>query len=505
MNLYSNKQRWKIALLLLALGIAGVSMWYTDNIADTIRAEEREKALLWSQAIQRKAELVNFTEDLFESLREEERKKADLWVKSVNMINSTRDDVDLTFVIEVLFSNQTIPVLLFDDNERLVNHANLPPYILNNASSVDSLKEAILTKRPPIEIKVAARTQYLYYDDSFIFSQLQDVMEDLITSFISETVVNAASVPVIMTDSTGTQIVAIGNIDSPRPEDSLWVATKLAEMAAQNQPIEITLPEQGKRFIYYSDSYILKQLQYFPIIQLSLIAVFLIVSYLVFSTYRKAEQNQVWVGMAKETAHQLGTPLSSLMAWVEIMRSQGLDNQIAEELNKDIQRLEIITERFSKIGSKPDYQTLHLSEAVDGALSYMRSRIPGKVRLTVFPPTLDPKTEINQALFGWVIENLIKNAVDAMEAQGTLEISMGMEGKMAFVDITDSGKGIPKGKFKTVFQPGFTTKKRGWGLGLSLTKRIIENYHRGSIFVKSSSPSGGTTFRILLRVAEIKS
>lgn len=499
MNLYSNKQRWKIVLMLVALAIAGVSMWYTNKIADTIRAEEREKAMLWSQAIQRKAELVNFTEDLFESLRTEEQKKANLWVKSVNLINSTRDDLDLSFVIEVLFSNQTIPVLLFDHTGKLVNHANLPPRFADNSESVDSLKNAILEKRPPIEIKVAARIQYLYYDDSYIFSQLQEVMEDLITSFISETVVNAASVPVIMTDSTRTKVVTVGNMPDARPEDSLWVANTVGTMAAQNKPIEITLPEQGKRYIYYADSLILTQLRYFPIIQLTLIGVFLIVSYLVFSTYRKAEQNQVWVGMAKETAHQLGTPLSSLMAWVEIMKSQNLDPQIESELNKDIKRLEIITERFSKIGSKPDLQPCHLSDAVNEALSYLRSRIPGKVILNVKKPDIDPITEINPALFGWVIENLVKNAVDAMEASGTLEITMGMEGKMAFVDLSDTGKGIPKAKFKTVFQPGYTTKKRGWGLGLSLTKRIIENYHNGKIFVKNSGPSAGTIFRILLQ------
>jgi two-component system, sporulation sensor kinase D len=499
MNPYSSKLKWKILLFALALIIAGVSMWYTGRIADSIRAEERKKVELWSEAIQRKAELVNFTEKLFESLRKEERKKADLWVKAVSLINSTREDLDLTFVTEVLFSNNTIPVLLYDDEGRKVNEANLPPHVKGHPDRIDSLKKAIESKRPPIEIKVATRKQYLYYDDSFIFAQLQDVMEDLIEGFISETVVNAASVPVIMTDSTGLGVVSWGNIPDAHPEDTLWVSQMLNGMRASNQPIEVMLPVQGRHLIFYADSNVLTQLRFFPIIQLGLIGVFLIVSYLVFSTFRKAEQNRVWVGMAKETAHQLGTPLSSLLAWVEILRSGPLGPEHADELYKDINRLEIITERFSKIGSKPDLTRTDLRTAAAEAIQYLKPRMPGRVKVETHFGDRELPAMINEPLLGWVIENLVKNAVDAMEAEGIISMSTGLDGGRVYLDISDTGKGIPKSMRKTVFRPGYTTKKRGWGLGLSLAKRIVEQYHNGKIFVRDSEPGTGTTFRIILR------
>jgi signal transduction histidine kinase len=217
-----------------------------------------------------------------------------------------------------------------------------------------------------------------------------------------------------------------------------------------------------------------------------------------FSTFRKAEQNQVWVGLAKETAHQLGTPLSSLMAWVNLLEVKGVDKETIEELNKDVTRLETITDRFSKIGSKPDLQEEDVVAVLDEIVNYLKPRISNKVKLTLSPDKPEIITLLNRPLFGWVIENLCKNAIDAMAGEGELSITVHDELQQVFVDITDSGKGIPSNLHKTVFQPGYTTKKRGWGLGLSLTKRIIENYHSGRIFVKRSELDKGTTFRIVL-------
>jgi signal transduction histidine kinase len=232
--------------------------------------------------------------------------------------------------------------------------------------------------------------------------------------------------------------------------------------------------------------------------QLSIIGLFIIISYFAFSSSRNAEQNQVWVGMSKETAHQLGTPLSSLIGWVEYLRSiGGIDESIINELGKDVKRLETITDRFSKIGSKPSFEKVDLSVVVNQIISYLRSRISDKVIIEVTSKgKID--AEVCVPLFEWVIENITKNAVDAMIGNGSILIELSMKGTQVFIDIKDSGSGIPKSQFSKVFKPGWTTKKRGWGLGLSLVKRIVEEYHNGKIFVKQSEIGKGTTFRIEL-------
>jgi signal transduction histidine kinase len=339
----------------------------------------------------------------------------------------------------------------------------------------------------------------IYYNESRRFSELKAVMRDLINSFISETVINSASVPVILVDSTKNKIVRAQRVEEAVLNDSTLLAKRLARMAQANPPIQIDLPEDGIHYIYYEDSVLLTQLQYFPVAQLVLIGVFLIVAYLIFSTFRKAEQNQVWVGMAKETAHQLGTPLSSLMAWVSLLEAQGVEVSTISELNKDVDRLGMITDRFSKIGSKPDLQLLNIADVVQEHYDYLKTRISKKVSFEMSTQEGNLSALVSAPLFGWVLENLVKNAVDAMEGEGELIVDIGVEGAFIFIDVSDSGKGIHKSKHKTVFQPGFTTKKRGWGLGLSLTKRIIEQYHGGKIFVKRSELGKGTTFRILLK------
>jgi signal transduction histidine kinase len=230
---------------------------------------------------------------------------------------------------------------------------------------------------------------------------------------------------------------------------------------------------------------------------LAAVLIFILIAYMLFSTFRKAEQNQVWVGMAKETAHQLGTPISSLMAWIELLKSQGVDDSVTLEMQKDIERLETITERFSKIGSGGVLEEKNLNELLPKTLHYMKNRISSKVDFQFKLAHTPIHVKINEPLFEWVIENLVKNAVDAMEGNGTITFETTEQNGKVYIDITDSGKGIPSSKLNTIFEPGYTTKKRGWGLGLSLVKRIIEEYHKGKIFVKSSSPQG-TTFRIVL-------
>ena len=273
----------------------------------------------------------------------------------------------------------------------------------------------------------------------------------------------------------------------------------LVLMASENQPIEVEIGDGSKSYIFYKESILLTQLKYYPYVMFSIIGLFLFVAYLLFSTARRVEQNQVWVGMAKETAHQLGTPLSSLIAWLEYLRSKGLDSETAVEIEKDVKRLETITERFSKIGSIPKLDTVDVVKVLNDAVNYMKLRTSKNVSFIIDSGNeKEVFGQLNVPLFEWVIENLIRNAVDAMDGNGSIIISLSDQIQFVYIDITDTGKGIPKSKYKTVFEPGFTTKKRGWGLGLSLTKRIIENYHSGKIFVKNSETDKGTSFRIVL-------
>lgn len=500
MNLYSNKQRWKIVLLLAALVIAGITLWYTNDIAVKIREEEQLKVKLWSEAIMQRAQLVTYTQELFEDLRREEREKADRLATAYQLINDPPPDMDLTFVTDYLWSNKTIPVLITDQRDSILYQINVPPTKMFDRAYTDSLRSVMAARNAPILLKDVGHT--IYYNESYRFSELKSVMQDLINSFISETVINSASVPVVLTDSTKQYVVRSERIDAETLGDSLLLAQRLRRMEARNTPIAIELPESGLHYIFFEDSVILRQLRFFPVVQLILIGVFLLVAYLIFSTFRKAEQNQVWVGMAKETAHQLGTPLSSLMAWVALLESQGVDKSTLEEINKDVIRLNTITDRFSKIGSKPDLESHRLVELVEQSFNYLKTRTSKKVSFTITADEVPSEVMVSVPLFSWVIENLVKNAIDAMEGVGELHAHIGTEGNMLFVDVSDTGKGIPKSQHSTVFAPGFTTKKRGWGLGLSLTKRIIEGYHGGKIVVKRSEPGKGTTFRILLKRAD---
>lgn len=270
-------------------------------------------------------------------------------------------------------------------------------------------------------------------------------------------------------------------------------------MAAENQPIEVEFGDGSKSYIFYQESMLLTQLKYYPYVMFGIIGMFLMIAYLLFSTARKVEQNQVWVGMAKETAHQLGTPLSALIAWLEYLRSTGLDPETAIEIEKDIKRLETITERFSKIGSIPKLDNVNLIQVLNESVNYIKLRTSKNVVFTIDTGNQkEVMAKLNIPLFEWVIENLCRNAVDAMNGNGAITISLSDQTQFVYIDISDTGKGIPKSKYKTIFEPGFTTKERGWGLGLSLTKRIIENYHSGKIFVKNSEIDKGTTFRIVL-------
>jgi signal transduction histidine kinase len=306
------------------------------------------------------------------------------------------------------------------------------------------------------------------------------------------------TIPVILCDENDNVQIS-RNIEVPDKNADVFLAKKIKEFKSKKQVIPIDLDDGTFQYIYYDDSILLKRLFIYPYAQLSIVFIFILIAFVALSSTKKAEQNKVWVGLSKETAHQLGTPISSLVAWVEYLRTKEIDVSLLNEMEKDVKRLEIIAERFSKIGSNPVATPVNINHSIQSTLDYMQTRISSKVKLHTHLPEELVLVSINDSLFAWVLENLIKNAVDAMSGQGEITFQAGVKNENVFIDITDTGKGIHKSRFKTIFNPGYTTKARGWGLGLSLVKRIIESYHDGKIFVKSSEVGKGTTFRIELR------
>lgn len=321
---------------------------------------------------------------------------------------------------------------------------------------------------------------------------------------------NNNNIPVLLVDDND-NILMSRNFKMPEPVDSLtpdllsdanraFLAKRLKALKKTNNHIPIKIDGATTQHIYYEDSTLLTSMSYLPRIQIAVMIIFVIIVYLAVMSTKKAEQNKVWVGLSKETAHQLGTPISSLMAWVQMLEASGVDKEIVEDMDKDVNRLSMIADRFSKIGSKPEMKLEPVCESARQGLDYMRARISTSVALSVNLPDDDRNVMLCRPLFAWVIENLCKNAVDAMQGKGSLNVTAGYDHRTAFIEVTDTGKGIARKNFKTVFSPGFTTKKRGWGLGLTLAKRIIEEYHCGRIFVKWSEIGAGTTFRIELPI-----
>jgi len=316
--------------------------------------------------------------------------------------------------------------------------------------------------------------------------------------FIISIIEGNKTIPVILVDEND-NLLSSKNIDEPQNNIEEFYRKEIHRLKHKNPAIEVKLGDSSQ-FIYYDESLLLKQLYYFPYIQLGIIFVFMLIAFFAFSSTKKAEQNRVWVGLSKETAHQLGTPISSLLAWVDLLKMKHEEDKMIGEMSKDVNRLRIIAERFSKIGSVPDLNLVSLNETIQNAVQYISNRTSQKIKIQChFPDKNHIFIKLNVPLFEWVIENLCKNAIDAMDGSGKIYINITKTEKECYVDVRDTGKGIERKKFKAIFTPGFTTKSRGWGLGLSLAKRIIEEYHSGKIFVKSSEINVGTTFRIVLK------
>lgn len=514
MNLYSNKQKWKIALLVIALLMVGASLFISNSIVTKVGERERERARQWADAIQKKIELVRLTNNTFDKLRDNERKKMQLWVDATIEVSSGAPlDAPLdNIAVKIVSENNEIPVILMD-NFGGVSGRNLgfdttdlrplhPDY--TKKQLMDAYKDSVLLlseawkerNEPigPIEVYEGIENTFVY-GDSWEIVRLEKERDSLIEAFNEDLINNKALVPVLLVDDSTKEVIGT-NMDKKIFEERK-ITEILADLSVQNDPIEVDFNNGQKSTLYFDDSPELKQLQFFPYIQFLVIGLFAFIGYLIFSTFRKAEQNQVWAGMAKETAHQLGTPLSSLMAWVQLLESQGIDKMTTEEMQKDIDRLHKVTDRFSKIGSGAHLENEDISATILNVTTYLRPRISDKVDMHINVEG-GIKAKHNASLMEWVIENICKNAVDAMEGEGELYVSMTDLSNEVHIDIKDTGKGIPSNQFKTIFQPGFSTKKRGWGLGLSLVKRIVQEYHKGKVFVLESNPGLGTTFRIVL-------
>ena len=354
----------------------------------------------------------------------------------------------------------------------------------------------IYTESLVSKLKVQERRNVQLWAEATRLISLPDTSQNV--EFLSTIIENNNTVPVILTDESDS-IISARNFDAHKSGDYKYIKEQLEKIKERNKPIVNNLEKGHYNLIYYKDSIILTMLIYYPYIQLGIIIFFILVSYLAFRSSRKAEQNQVWVGMSKETAHQLGTPTSSLAGWIEILEQKHPGISITKELALDVQRLEKITERFSRIGSKPVIKSDNIIGIISRTVDYLKLRTSSKVKIiTDYNPDEKVVVPVNAALFEWVIENVFKNAVDSMEGIGEITVRITETERHALIDISDTGKGIPKSAFKKIFNPGFTTKQRGWGLGLSLAKRIIEEYHNGKIFVRHSEVGKGSCIRIVM-------
>lgn len=305
------------------------------------------------------------------------------------------------------------------------------------------------------------------------------------------------NIPLILADDKG-NILEYFNLDSIKALNNDYLLDQLEIMKAQNEPIEISFLKDGKQYVYYRNSDLLNNLTYYPLTLILILALFLAVIYMMFTSSKVAEQNKLWTGMAKETAHQIGTPLSSLLGWIAILKMENVDDKYVNEIEKDVHRLNTIANRFSKIGSLPELKKLDVISVTKKAYEYLETRSSKQISFSFVAKEKVLYSNLNEELYGWVIENLIKNGIDAMLGKGDLAVEITNDSKKIIINISDSGKGMAKSQFKKIFKPGFTTKKRGWGLGLSLSKRIIQDYHNGKIFVKKSELNKGTSFQIVL-------
>ena len=498
-NLYTNTKRWKWTLAVIALLLIAASLWYTNRLVKSIAEQETKQVKMWAAAMEQHAVMMQSTEEFFNKVSEQEQLRVELLANAYRRLMDIKSNENTATYVDIIRNNISIPLVLTDDKGNILSSNNLPPE-QEGKTVFDAEMRHAYSKFPPIKIDPGyGIVQYLYYNESRIYTDLKTVLEDMVDHFMEEITLNSVGAPVIITNEDQSQILGFGNLDSIQMQDTNFVKRQLAIMMEENDPLQIDFMNKGKATIFYRTSDLVEQMRYYPIILILVFALFLLIAYLLFSSARRSEQNQVWAGMAKETAHQLGTPISSLMGWVELLKMQEEPFVGTHEMEKDIERLQIVTDRFSKIGSVPVPEPTDINYLIRDTMDYLQKRFSKKFEFEINLPEGELIMPLIPSLFRWVLENLTKNAVDAMGDHGKITLDLIDDGDHIHLDLSDTGKGIPKSQIKQVFNPGFTSKKRGWGLGLSLAKRIIEDYHKGKIYVKSSVVGEGTTFRITLK------
>ena len=481
---------------MLALLVVGASLFYSNQSIQKIGSRERSKAKQWALALRKKAELVELSSQIFGALQEKERQKMELVVQANRTLLGASDlnvSQDVDFALQIIEANKDIPFILLNDDGSVSQSRNL----------VQATSKELMLQLAKNWIQEGRSYKIQVFEDMYMtlcygFSKellrLQTQTDSLIRSFNADLTDQKGLVPVLLYDPH-TKLVEASNLSENALAPAQIKAT-INEMELAYKPIALTIKGKQK-LLYLKDSEEVKQLYWLPYLQFGVLGLLVLVGYLLFSMYRKAEQNQVWAGMAKETAHQLGTPLSSMMAWVAHLEQQDIDPMIPREMHKDLERLEKITDRFSKIGSGAKLIEGDLAATIENNLNYLKARLSQKVEMHFELDAQRPLMVLhNASLMEWVVENICKNAVDAMEGIGTLRIHIREVAEWVHIDISDTGKGLTPKQFKTIFEPGYSTKKRGWGLGLTLVKRIVEEYHKGKVFVLQSAPDKGTTFRI---------
>ena len=492
------KQRIKLILMILSIALAIFALWQVNSIARQVSESEEAKIRLWANAIAQRNRISSATQHFFKQATLDEHRKMQLYTDILQSFNDPDLSTDLRFslaYVNYIVDSARTPIIITTAKDSLIT----VPKELAGQKLEGALMEEY-SQNPPFNYRLWGMPMTLYYKESQYYTQLRQVLMGFTRSFLADITNNSVLVPVIIVDSSRSNIIALGNIDSSEVNNPAKLLPRLERMASINDPIAITLPDNSHAYVFYENSALLRALGWVPLFYLIIGLVLLVVAYYIFRTTRTMEQNRIWVGLAKETAHQLGTPLSSLMAWKDYLRGKEFTDQYAAEVEKDLLRLETITHRFSKIGSVPELKEEDVAAAVDAAIAYLRSRAPRKVQFAVsFPSDEQFIAPLNSYLFQWVIENLCKNAIDAMEGSGTINIVASQDARYIYIDVSDTGKGMSPSVQKRIFDSGFTTKSRGWGLGLPLARRIINQYHRGRLFLKYSVPGQGTTFRIVLK------
>ena len=498
-NFYTNKKRWKWALAIVALLIIAASLWYTNRLVKSIAEQETKQVRMWAAAMEQHAVAMQSTEEFFTKVSEQEQLRVDLLANAYRRVIDISTNENTAIYLDIIRNNISIPLVITDTKDNIIFSSNLPPSQEGKKTFDDEMK-AYYSTFAPIKIDPGyGSIQWLHYNESLIYTELKDVLEGMTNHFMEEITLNSVGAPVIITNEDQSMILSFGNLDTLMMKDSSYVKKQLEIMRNENDPMQIEFMSTGKATIFYRTSDLVQQMRYYPIILFVVFALFLLIAYLLFSYARRSEQNQVWAGMAKETAHQLGTPLSSLMGWIELLKMQEEPFVGTHEMEKDIERLQIVTDRFSKIGSIPVLEPTDIIYHIQDTMDYLQKRFSKKFEFEVNLPKGELIMPLIPSLFRWVLENVTKNAIDAMGDHGKVTLDLIDDGDHIHIDITDTGKGIAKSQLRQVFDPGYTSKKRGWGMGLSLARRIIEDYHKGKIFVKSSVVGEGTTFRITLK------